>query len=137
MLVNLSNHPFAQWGQAQRDAALLTFGHVVDVAFPNVPPEATASAVAALVSQTAAAVGEVFADQAERLSASPGEDTTHDGVHLMGETSFVVEFSLQWLTGEVKEPLYCSTTAREVEVLPDGAKRSRFRFVQFRPMAGR
>lgn len=35
--INLTNHPSARWSDAQRQAA---GGDIVDVKFPNVPPEA-------------------------------------------------------------------------------------------------
>lgn len=37
MLVNLTNHPSHLWSPEQREAAS-TFGKIVDIPFPNVPP---------------------------------------------------------------------------------------------------
>lgn len=37
MLLNFTNHPYAQWGGAQRRAAA-QYGAVRDFPFPNVPP---------------------------------------------------------------------------------------------------
>jgi hypothetical protein len=38
-LINITNHPFTEWGPLQREAALeLGFGSVKDLTFPNVDP---------------------------------------------------------------------------------------------------
>ena len=136
MLVNLSNHPSTNWGTEQRDAARV-FGPVVDVPFPPINPHDDTAAVAALVTEYVARINSLFAAHVATLGPEEEDTPTRDGVHLMGETSFIIEFALQWHSGAVREPLYCSTTAREVVELPDGTKQSTFRFVQFRPMGGR
>lgn len=53
VFVNFTNHPSAEWGQAQRTAAR-RYGHIVDLAFPQVPASAGPDAVAALAQHWAA-----------------------------------------------------------------------------------
>lgn len=40
MFINFSNHPSAQWPQAQTTAAL-AYGEIIDIPFPAVPSDAT------------------------------------------------------------------------------------------------
>src|SRR5262245_27627700 len=133
MLVNLSPHPFLSWDLSQRQAAVARFGTVIDVLCPMVPPEATADDVAALVTVVRGLVDRIFEAFAD---GQPDEEIldSHDGVHLMGETSFVVEFALQWTSGEQPEPLYCSILTGGIETPPDGNAHPARTFVQFRPM---
>ncbi|MDP2692015.1 MAG: TIGR03986 family CRISPR-associated RAMP protein, partial [bacterium] len=39
MLINLSNHPFENWGENQKRTALELFGRVIDKSFPAIDPE--------------------------------------------------------------------------------------------------
>jgi hypothetical protein len=131
MLINLTNHPFEKWSQPQQDAASEQFGQVVDIAFPVIDP--ALGMVGALARQYCARVDAIFAEYC--AAQHDDEDGKANGVHLMGETSFVVEFALYWCTaGEVREPLYVSTTEREKVENPDGTFTQSFRFVRFRAM---
>ena len=38
MFINFTNHPSGLWSKAQLDAAS-TYGKIVDLPFPNVPPQ--------------------------------------------------------------------------------------------------
>jgi hypothetical protein len=78
MLINLSNHPSSQWGEAQFSAAQNQFGDIVDVAFPQVPANATSADVLLLAKLV---LGEILA---------LNEGVHH--IHVMGEMSFVFAF---------------------------------------------
>lgn len=51
MFVNLTNHPSSQWSEAQINAARRYASEIVDLPFPDVPPEASREDVAALSEQ--------------------------------------------------------------------------------------
>lgn len=132
-LLNLSNHPYAAWSPAQRQAAA-RFGTVVDLPFPTVAPEADTAAVTALAQEYVRTANRLLREAQMHVEQglTPDDEEVSWGIHLMGETSFVLAFAQQW--SNTSEPLYCSTTARDVMMLPDGTKQSVFRFVQFRWM---
>ena len=48
MFLNLTNHPWADWPEAQRVASVAIASPVVDIPFPNVPPDADEVEVEAL-----------------------------------------------------------------------------------------
>jgi hypothetical protein len=77
MFINLSNHPTTKWESAQIDAVPKEYGQIVDLAFPNIPPQLEADDVAELAK-------EYFG----KISQHVGTDT-ENAVHLMGETVFV------------------------------------------------
>jgi len=39
MFFNITNHPHDKWGERQRSEARRLGGEIVDIPFPNVPPE--------------------------------------------------------------------------------------------------
>ena len=39
MLINLSNHPFSTWTEAQQQDALKHYSSVVDIEFPHIEPD--------------------------------------------------------------------------------------------------
>lgn len=113
LFINLSNHPSEKWEPAQRDAALAIASSILDVPFPDVPPEADEAAVAQL---------------AERVCASiPIEATC---AMVMGEFTLTME-----LVACLRRRGVCcvaATSRRHVEELPDGRKMVHFQFVRFR-----
>lgn len=118
MFVNVSNHPSSGWSVPQLAAAQALGGEVVDVPFPNVPPECDTDAVRTL---GAAIVGKIAALYPVAILVQ-GEFTL----------AFLLVSELQFLGF----PCYAATTKRisELEQLPDGSSRrvSRFEFVQLR-----
>ncbi len=123
--INLTNHPSATWGEAQR-AAVTALGcdEIIDIQFPNVNPHATSSDVAAHAAATLAEV----------VALGLGDGVHRGAVHVMGESGFVAAFvAAAKLAG-----VHCvhSTTVRvAVETKnADGTvtKTSQFNFVQFR-----
>ena len=120
LFLNVSNHPSADWDDAQRAAAeALAHGPVEDLpeSFPTVDPAASDDEVLTL----ARALADRIISQAPAAVFVGGEP----GV-AMAATIFLLEAGLRVVT---------ATTRREaVEVQDDGAtiKRSEFRFVQWR-----
>ena len=126
MFINFSNHPSEGWDAAQLEAARELGGNVVDVAFPMVPPEAGEAEVEALAE-----------DYTDRILAMLDEDggvQQHDDayhvVHIMGELTLTHAVVSRLLDEGVR--CVASTTRRDVDILPDGSKVSRFHFVRFR-----
>lgn len=117
MLINLSNHPFARWHDAQQKAALSAYEQVLDLQFPSVDPEASPEEIVSLA----------------RHYAEQCKDASNQGnivVHVMGEMTFTHAFvrimQLQHVT------CIASTSKRKVTVLPDGDQKVSFNFVRFR-----
>lgn len=50
MLINLTNHPFALWGETQKKAASV-YGEIKDLPFPNISPDLTSNEVLELAEQ--------------------------------------------------------------------------------------
>lgn len=116
IFVNLTNHPSAEWEDAQRRAALALAPTLVDLTFPTVPPDADEEAIDALAKETTG-----------RLPAGASH------VLLQGEWTLTVAL-LRALQGR-RLTCLAATTDRDVTVDADGAKTSHFRFVRFRRYA--
>ncbi|MDW8303001.1 MAG: hypothetical protein RML38_11115, partial [Bacteroidia bacterium] len=114
-LLNFTNHKFEGWTDKQKEAAIRQFGKVIDLEFPNIPPEYTEKQVQNLVQEYKERI----------LNEYPG----CAAIHVMGEFTFTYHFVEQ-----MKDiiPCYASTTERRVELLPDGSRKLYFDFVQFR-----
>jgi hypothetical protein len=134
VFVNVSNHPSEKWEKAQKDAA----GDVVDVAFPNVPPEATEEEIELLAEKVCEDVvnkrAEVVAWYERQL-----EDTTYSVDEFLAASRRVLvqgEFSLCneiWRRlGAMGFQPVVATSARESVDLGDGKKTTVFKFVKFR-----
>lgn len=115
MLINLSNHPVANWSSEQKNMAEQQFGKVVDIPFPAIDPYSDAPALKKLA--------QTYVDQI--MSLNP---TT---VHIMGELTFTFYLvkSLQALG------VHCiaSTTNRLVTEKDNLTKVTTFQFAGFRP----
>jgi hypothetical protein len=118
MFLNISKHASQYWPDAQRRAAEQIGGAIVDLEFPDVPPEAEESEIEVLADR--------ITDQAASLQPS--------AAMVQGE------FTLTWLIVQrlhtMGIPCYSATTRRDVAVQrqPDesATKVSTFRFVRFR-----
>ena len=117
MLINCSNHPYAVWPEAQREAAK-PFGEVIDLPFPQVEPKQTGDELRALTDGLA-----------EKIEAMEP-----DLVLVAGEFSLLFMLVDRLLQDGV--PVACGCAARETTefVRPDGAteKKAVFRFAGFR-----
>ncbi len=116
LLINLSNHPYEQWDETQKQAAL-EYGSCQDMPFPEIDPTANQQVINQLV--------EKFYQDLLALQS------THQlTVHIMGEMTFC--FALIQKLEAVCIPCIASTTVRDTIELEGGRKESVFQFVQFR-----
>lgn len=116
LLINLSNHPATAWGEAQK-AAAEQYGEVMDMAFPQVAPNATEEDIDTLAAEYVSKITEL----------AKGHEVT---VHIMGEMTLTYR-----IISELKHRgIRCvaSTTERIVSTDEQGNKVSTFRFNQFR-----
>ena len=110
--INLSNHPSAAWGEAQK-AAALQYGELVDVQFPVVDPHASREQVEA---------------QAEALVAQILE---YQPVAVMCQGEFTLVYAVVNLLKHKGILTLAGCSDRLVEER-DGKRISEFVFVQFR-----
>lgn len=117
MLINHTNHPSARWSEEQI-AAARSYGEVVDVPFPDVPPVWSSEDVAALAEKQAARI----------LAMEPA------AVLCQGE--FCYTFALVARLKAAGIPVLAACSERVVREREDEAgnvvRESRFAFVQFR-----
>lgn len=118
MLINLSNHPFAYWSEAQKEVTNTLFGHCIDLPFPAVDPEGDA-----------AYVGVLADEYLEKILNISGQDNNAT-VHLMGEMTFTCALVNRLRENGIR--CVASTTKRDTNDLGNGQKESTFSFVQFR-----
>lgn len=121
MLINLSNHPYEKWDNVQKEAAILVYGIVVDLPFPEVDPMADTAKVDELAT-------DYFLQCEAKLRASKDKNKIN-AVHISGEPCFLFRFVT--LAKSQGITCVCSTTRRLVT--NDGnIKTSIFQFLQFR-----
>lgn len=115
ILINLSNHPFADWDDSQKEASVV-YGPCVDLPFPNVEPSIDENGIEALADDYEQRICELAVDH----------DVT---VHLMGEMTFCYAL-LERLKAK---GIVCiaSCSSRNV-VEHDGMRTSVFVFKRFR-----
>lgn len=113
MLLNLSNHPSAHWPENQINAAVVLFGEIKDLAFPQVEPVLDSLSLNLLVDEYVVRIANL----------------NPDAVHIMGEMTFTYRLVRQLEKRHIR--CIASTTERVAEVR-EGIKTSIFRFVQFR-----
>ena len=123
MLLNLSNHPSAQWAEGQKKTALDLFGRVADIPFPAIDPDADDDVIKNLAMEYASLCLKTLAEQKQ-------EDET-DAIHIMGELTFC--FALVSLLQKGGITCIASTTRRIAQENKKGKKVSVFNFVKFRP----
>ena len=115
LFINFSNHPSGLWGEEQMNMAQL-FGEVVDLPYPQVPPEASVGYIRQLSSECVSRIWKI----------ANGRPLT---VHIMGEMNLC--YAVVNLLKQRGVRCVASTTERRVTEA-DGKKTSEFRFVQFR-----
>lgn len=116
LFINLSNHPSADWLPEQMEAAQ-HYGAVVDLPFPNISPYDDEACIAHL------------ADEYVQRVRSLAQDNDVV-VHLMGEMNLTYALVSRLLSLGIT--CLASTTERNTVNLPNGEKKSTFRFVRFR-----
>lgn len=122
MFINVSNHPSARWGADQR-AAAEQWGEIVDLAFPNVAPEADTRAVAALAD-------EYYTQIVARIPSG----SARTAIMVSGEFTFTYRLVALLKKGGYRVVSACTRRDAEEQTQPDGStiKTARFTFVQFR-----
>jgi hypothetical protein len=116
MLINLSNHPSANWSSGQL-AAARSFGEVADLPFPAVDPGGDESYIRNLCAE--------YADKV--LQTAGGEEAV---VHVMGEMTLT--FSLVHALQTKGLVCVASTSQRICTDKDDGTKEVQFVFNRFR-----
>lgn len=116
MFYNISNHPSKYWSDHQLSEAHQMAGDVVDIPFPEVSPNDSATETSLKAQQFAQTIIQKLADG--------------DVVHIMGEHTFMFALVSYLLQHGVR--CVASTTSREVEYSEKGDKISQFHFVNFR-----
>lgn len=117
MLINLSNHPTAEWSEKQLQQATIKYGEVVDISFPAVPPEAGTDEVRQLAFDTVNDICTKYTNQSF-------------AVHIMGELTFVYIAVQEFQRRGIE--CIASTSLRKVSFSANGEKVSQFHFVRFR-----
>lgn len=120
LLINLSNHPSADWGARQREAAEM-YGEIEDMTFPAIPPEAGEREIADLAEENVARIEE----------RAVTRDVT---VHIMGEMTFC--YAVITRLQPLGIPCIASTTRRQITEAADGVKEVHFDFEAFRKYSG-
>ena len=120
MLINLSNHPSANWSSQQLVAAQV-FGKIIDLPFPYVQPDGDEKEILLLCEEYLQKIDAIIRD-----GACPVSTVT---VHIMGEMTFC--FAM--VNALQRRGISCvvSTTERVVTE-KNGLRTSEFHFKQFR-----
>lgn len=115
--INYTNHPSANWSEAQRQAAQL-YGDIIDMDFPEIEPHWDEEQVASLACQ-----------QAEKIIAKKPV-----AVLVQGEFTFSYMLISLLLQADIKVLSACSQRCTEsvINEKQETIRRSVFKFVRFR-----
>ena len=122
MLINLTNHPSANWSEEQMKIALKRYGRVKDIPFPAVLPQANSNEVKVLANE--------YFKQVMKIAGQEQNKDEKFAVHIQGEFTFV--YALVNMLRAENITCIASTSERRAVEKPDGTKVSVFRFVRFR-----
>lgn len=122
MLINLTNHPLAQWENKQKQMAETLYGKIIDLPFPAVNPLASAEEVAG--------TAKTYFEKVLELLSSYSNHNKPNAVHIQGEFTFV--YKLVALLKQAGIICVASTSNRDVTGTDNGKKTVIFGFVQFR-----
>ena len=122
MMINVTNHPFGNWQDAMKHAAINQYGTVVDLPFPSISPQADRDEIETLATDYWLRIQEILL----RNNLSIADVT----IHLMGEFTFT--YALLSLLEAAGIRAVASTSERNTVDLPDGSKNTIFNFVRFR-----
>lgn len=120
MLLNLSNHPSSNWQPEQIKAAKEVYGEIQDLPFPNIPPQWDEMQVQQLAKE--------YAEKC--ITLFNANIVLPHAIHIMGELTFCYAFVK--MMEPYPYPCLAATTERIVEILPNGEKKSSFKFLKFR-----
>ena len=121
MLLNISNHPYSQWSEKQKETAIQLYGFVTDLPFPLVDPYYSTEEVKKLAEDYFAKVIPILEKHKN--------DKTSNAVHIQGEFIFV--FHLVTLLKKEGVSCIASTSVRDVQQIGE-KKIINFKFIQFR-----
>lgn len=113
MILNISNHPSQKWTTEQLKNARDEYLDILDLPFPNIPPDFTTKQI-----------NELAGEYLEII-----QKKSPNAVHLMGEMTFTHTLVNKLKAANIK--CVASTTNRIVEE-KEGRKIVQFQFVQFR-----
>lgn len=116
MLINLSNHPYKQWSERQKQAAL-PYGEVREIPFPAVDAQADEKVIEDLA-----------ADYLHQIKCCCGSEKAT--IHIMGELTFT--YALIRLLQAEGFKCIASTSKRMVSELSNQDKVVCFQFERFR-----
>jgi len=116
LLINLSNHPSAQWSPEQKTASK-PYQEILDIPFPSVPEDADEQNISDLADEYCAKIQELTKDNTAT-------------VHIMGEMTLTVAL-IQRLKSSGIECI-ASTSKRVVKETEPGHKEVVFQFSRFR-----
>lgn len=117
--LNISNHPASKWSADQLDFAK-SYGNIVDIPFPQIPPTAESAEIKKIAKSIAADIC--------------GTYQIGDGALVQGEMTFTYALVHELQERGIVCFAACSDRVTEEVVNPDGTttKHSIFKFVQFR-----
>jgi NADH:ubiquinone oxidoreductase subunit C len=115
MFLNISNHSYTKWSDSQFETAYKLGGEVMDIPFPNVPPDATSEEVKDIAKN-------LIAQHLTKISKS-------NVVMVQGE--FSLFYVLVNMLKALRIQTVVATTERKV-VENGNTKTTVFEFVQFR-----
>jgi hypothetical protein len=118
MLINLSNHPSANWSAEQTGIAIKQFGEIQDLPFPAVDPTGNNMYL------------EQLAEDYLNIIVKKYFSVPLPTIHIMGEMTFT--YSMVRLLQNYGFTCVSSTTER-IAKEENGLKTSEFRFIKFRP----
>jgi hypothetical protein len=121
MLINISNHPSEKWSAGQRNSAIKNFSEILDISFPQIPPDADAKYVSELAQE--------YKDRCIEMLKENSKDV-ENAVHIMGEFTFT--FTLVSLLFSEGIKCVASTTTRIVKELENNKREVTFEFARFR-----
>lgn len=116
MLINLTNHPYTDWSDVQKQSAN-HYGQVIDLPFPMIDPSWGTNELLELCNEYTNNI----------VSLKSDEPIV---VHVMGEMSFTVLMVSKLIKSGIK--CIASTSERYSETIEAGKKEVIFRFVRFR-----
>ncbi len=116
LFINLSNHPYSQWSEAQLKAAE-QYGELIELSFPQIDPNFSGKEIGDLVKKYTAEI----VDYAKTSAVT---------VHVMGEMCFVYQLVRQLQSLGVR--CVCSTSFRMVRDEGNGKRYVEFQFIRFR-----
>jgi hypothetical protein len=117
MFFNITNHPHEKWGERQLEEARRLGGEIVDIPFPNVPPELDTGELNDLAYSVIKQVREKQDQGRQNVALVQGEHT--------------LTFALVRLLLDIGVVPVAATSERRVTETPQG-KVSVFEFCQFR-----